>query len=171
MDSGKQIPVPEIQERSCSHRVRVTLHEVNKCMIVSLGNLHREHNGLVAILNLNNFSFRYKILFSILYWNEHNDDSIVTCLGSIQTFVQSTLFNLNRLFKDLCTVGGFTMFFKSIWYAIPVVTLSLSAVGTLLSAARISIWSLESMLFHFLGILFIRSCQSKINELFSEYIS
>ena len=24
MDSGKRIPVPEIQERSCSHRVRVT---------------------------------------------------------------------------------------------------------------------------------------------------
>ena len=85
MDSGKRIPVPEIQERSCSHRVRVTLHEVNKSMIVSLCNLHRKHNGLAAILNLNNFSFRYRILFSILYWNERNDDSIVTCLGSIQT--------------------------------------------------------------------------------------
>ena len=83
MDSGKQIPAPEIQERSCSHRVRVTLHEVNKCIIVSLCNLHREHNGIAAIFNLNNFSFRYKILFSILYWNERNDDSIVTCLGSI----------------------------------------------------------------------------------------
>ena len=83
MDSDKRIPFPEIQERSCSHRVRVTLHEVNKCMIVSLCNLHREHNGLAAILNLNNFSFRYKILFSILYWNERNDDSVVTCLGSI----------------------------------------------------------------------------------------
>ena len=84
MDSGEQIPVPEIQEQSCSHRVmRVTLHEVNKCMIAPLCKLHREHNGLAAILNLNNFPFRYKILFSILYWNELNDDSIVTCLGSI----------------------------------------------------------------------------------------
>ena len=61
------------------------------------------------------------------------------------------------------------MFFKSIWYAIPAVTLSLFAVRTLLSAARISVWSLESMHFHFLGILFIRPCQLKINELFSEY--
>ena len=72
------MPVSEIQERSCSHKVRVTLHVENKCMIVSLCNLHREHNGLSTILNLNNFSFKYKILFSILYWNERSEDSIVS---------------------------------------------------------------------------------------------
>ena len=55
MDSGRRMPVPEIQELSCSHKVRVTLHVENKCMIVSLCNLHREHNGLAIILNLNNF--------------------------------------------------------------------------------------------------------------------
>ena len=57
MDSGRRMPVPEIQELSCSHKVRVILHE---------------------------------------------------------TFVQSTLFNLNKLFKDLCAVGSITMFFRSI---------------------------------------------------------
>ena len=30
MDSGRTMPVPEIQERSCSHKVRVTLHVENK---------------------------------------------------------------------------------------------------------------------------------------------
>ena len=83
MDSGRRMPAPEIQERSFPLKVRVTLHVENKCMIDSLCNLHREHNGLATILNLNNFSFKYKILFSILYWNERTDDSIVTCLGSI----------------------------------------------------------------------------------------
>ena len=100
MDSGRRMPVPEIQERSCSHKMRV--------------GSHREHNGLATILNFNNFSFKYKILFSIFHWNERSDDSIVTCLGNIQTFAQSTLFSLNILFKDLCTVGGFTVFFRSI---------------------------------------------------------
>ena len=48
MDSGRRMPVPEIQERSCSHKVRVTLHAENKRMIDSLCNLHREHNGLTT---------------------------------------------------------------------------------------------------------------------------
>ena len=67
MDSGRRMPVPGIQEQSCFYKVRVTPHVKNKCMTVSLCNLHREHNGLATILNLNNFLFKYKILFSILY--------------------------------------------------------------------------------------------------------
>ena len=39
MDSGRRMLVPEIQEWSCSHKVRVALHVENKCMIVSLCNL------------------------------------------------------------------------------------------------------------------------------------
>ena len=46
MDS---MPIPEIQGWSRSHKVRVTLYVENKCMIVSLCNLHREHNGLATI--------------------------------------------------------------------------------------------------------------------------
>ena len=78
-------------------------------MIDSLSDLNREHNGPAAILSLNNFSFKYKILFRILDWNEHSDDSIVTCLGSIQTFLRSELFIPNKLFKDLWR-------FNLIWY-------------------------------------------------------
>ena len=29
MDFGRRMPVPEIQERSCSHKVRITLHVEN----------------------------------------------------------------------------------------------------------------------------------------------
>ena len=83
MDSGRRMPVLKIQERNCSHKVRVTLHVESKCMIASLCNLHKEQNGLATILNLNHFSFKYKLLFRILYWNERSDDSIVTCLGSV----------------------------------------------------------------------------------------
>ena len=67
MDSGRRMPAPEIQERSCSYKVRVTLHVENKCTIDSLCNLHREHYRIATILNLNNFSFKCKILFNILY--------------------------------------------------------------------------------------------------------
>ena len=82
MDSVIRTPAPDIQEAICSHRVSFAPHGENKYTVDLLCELHREHNGPAAILNLNNFSFKYKILFSILYWNEHCDDSIVTRLGS-----------------------------------------------------------------------------------------
>ena len=65
INSGRRMLAPDVQERSCSHRLRVTLHVENKCMIDSLCDLHRERNGLAAILNLNNFSSKYELLFSI----------------------------------------------------------------------------------------------------------
>ena len=52
-------------------------------MIDSLFDLHREHNGLAGTLNLNNFSFKNKVLFSVLYWSERSDNSIVIYFGNI----------------------------------------------------------------------------------------
>ena len=117
-------------------------------------------------------------MLSFLY--VYSDHSILECYNLFSgvelsmrsffvIFVQSTLFIANKLFKDLCAVGGFTVVFRSFSYAIPEVMLILFAVGPLPSAARSSVWQLESMLFHVLGICFIRPCQLRINELFSEY--
>ena len=75
--------ISDTHSLNCSSKLLVTAHSQNKCSIDSFSVLHREHKGLSTILNLKSFSFKYKILFKILYWNDGRDDSIVACLGSI----------------------------------------------------------------------------------------
>ena len=68
---------------NCSSKLLVTAHSQNKCSIDSFSVLNKGHKGLSTILNLKSFSFKYKILFKILYCNDHRDDSIVACLRRI----------------------------------------------------------------------------------------
>ena len=80
------LPKREISDShslNCSSKLLVTAYGQNKCSTDSFSVSHRDHKGLSTILNLKSFSFKYKILFKILYWNERRDDSIVACLGSI----------------------------------------------------------------------------------------
>ena len=69
---------------NCSSKLLVNAHSMRKINVALIDFVsHREHKGLSTILNLKSFSFKYKVLFKILYWNERRDNTIVACLGSL----------------------------------------------------------------------------------------
>ena len=64
--SGRTI-YPSKNTCNCDHKVNVCVHKENKCSGVSSEVLQKEQREDEDILNLNNFSFNYRILFKILY--------------------------------------------------------------------------------------------------------
>ena len=104
-----------VHKQNCTHKLRVTEHVQNKCETDSGNCLHKDHRGLSTAFNLNSLSFKYRVLFNVLYCKNRNDDAIVFAPGSRYTLLQST--SSSRSILDLCAVGGVTTCFNSSWYA------------------------------------------------------
>ena len=98
------LPKREISDThslNCSSKLLVTAHAQNKYSTDSFSVSHKEHKGLSTVLNLKSFSFKCKILFEILYWNESRDNSIV----AFQLYFS---FKLNLEKSEACWIGDRT---------------------------------------------------------------
>ena len=52
-----------VHKQNCLHKLQVTEHVQNKCKTDSGKYLHKEHRGLLTAFNVNNLSFKYRVLF------------------------------------------------------------------------------------------------------------